>query len=273
MDTGFYSGQGSYDLNVRCEMLRELGYDGTYLTVWNDAAWNDVSHLAQLARRHELLVAGIWATLDVADERAPGNRRLLDSAHLFGGLTRLELALENSANPDSRCDATNDRVARGLIEKLLDRIPNDVEICLYPHINMWLERFEDATELCSRFSDERVGLAFPAYHWYALDGDPVEDLLKRAGNRLRSVSICGSRRTAGQEAPTVEPLDEGELDNFALLGTLQRLGYDGMIGVQGYGMGGDSYGKLRRSLAAFDDMTNRLTTHPGWALLRAPEAA
>ena len=273
MDTGFYSGQGSYDPNVRCEMLRELGYDGTYLTLWSDAAWNDVSHFAQLAHRHELSVAGIWSTLDVADEQASDNQRLLDSAHLFGGLTRLELAIENSANPDTRCDATNDHLAREMIGKLLDRIPNDVEICLYPHINMWLERFEDATELCSRFSDERVGLVFPAYHWYALDGDPVEDLLKRAGSRLRSVNVCGSRRTADQAAPTIEPLDEGELDNFALLGTLQRLGYDGMVGVQGYGMGGDSYSKLRRSLAAFHDMTKRLTTHPEWAVLRAPPQA
>jgi hypothetical protein len=83
-------------------------------------------------------------------------------------------------------------------------------------------------------------------------------------------NICGSRPTAGG-APTIEPLDEGELDNFALLGALQRVGYTGMIGVQGYSMGGDSYSKLQRSLAAFRAMTDRLAAHPGWAALRPAE--
>jgi hypothetical protein len=68
--------------------------------------------------------------------------------------------------------------------------------------------------------------------------------------------------------PTIESLADGELDNFALLGSLQRVGYRGMVGVQGYGMGGDCYGNLQRSLTAYRDLTRRLAAHPEWAVLR-----
>jgi sugar phosphate isomerase/epimerase len=269
MDTCFYSGQGSYALDARCEMLRELGYDGTYLTLWDDAS-SDLARLGDVARAHDLVVAGVWGRLDVAAGEADANRVMFDSAPRLGGLTRLELGVSDSRSPDRRYDSSDDDEARALIERLLDLLPDDVEICLYPHINFWLERFGDAIELCSRIGDDRLGLCFPAYHWYAVHGEPVEPLLASAGSRLRSVNVCGSRRLAEPAMPTIESLDQGELDNFALLGSLQRLGYRGMVGVQGYGMGGDCYSNLRRSLAAFRDLTQRLAAHPEWAVLRPP---
>jgi sugar phosphate isomerase/epimerase len=266
MDTYFYSSQGSYFLEARCEMLRELGYDGTYLTLFGDATWDDLSRLRDVAGRNELAVAGVWAGLDLAKD----NRRLLESTALFDGIPVLELAVSDSARPDSRYAATDDDAARALIEELVARLPDGVEVCLYPHINAWLERFEDTVELAGRIDNGRVGVCFPSYHWYAMREERAEELLTRAGSRLRSVNICGSRRPPSGGVPTIEPLDEGELDNFALLGLLRRLGYRGMIGVQGYSVGGDTYAKLQRSLAAYRDMTRRLGEHPEWAKLRPP---
>jgi sugar phosphate isomerase/epimerase len=268
MDTCFYNSQGSYSLDARCEMLRELGYDGTYLTLWDDASLEDLSRLGDAARAHDLAVAGVWSTLDVAAGEAGANRLAFASAPRLGGLTRLELGIRDSRSADRRYDASEDDEARALIERLLALLPDDVEICLYPHVNFWLERFEDAIELCDRVDDERLGLCFPAYHWYAVRGDPVEPLLAKAGSRLRSVNVCGSRRLADPAMPTIESLADGELDNFALLGSLQRVGYRGMVGVQGYGMGGDCYGNLQRSLTAYRDLTRRLAAHPEWAVLR-----
>lgn len=271
MDTSFYNSLGSYELDVRCEMLRELGYDGTYLTLTGDRTWDDLSRFAALAREHDLAVAGVWANIDLgAGEDGEPNRRLLQSASQFAGIPRLELAVGHAGRPDARYDPASDGEARALIEKLVARLPDGVEICLYIHVDAWLERFGDAIELCRRIGDDRVGLCFPAYHWYAVDGAALEQLLTDAGGKLRSVNICGTRRNPNGGHPAIEPLDEGELDNFALLGLLQRLGYRGMIGVQGYSVGGDPYGKLRRTLAAFRDLTQRLAEHPQWAELRPP---
>jgi hypothetical protein len=87
---------------------------------------------------------------------------------------------------------------------------------------------------------------------------------------LQSVNVCGSRRGMGNDGliASIEPLDEGELDNFVVLGLLQDLRYQGMIGVQGYSVGGDVYTKLKRSLATLRDMERRLTEHPHWPRLR-----
>jgi hydroxypyruvate isomerase len=63
----------------------------------------------------------------------------------------------------------------------------------------------------------------------------------------------------------MEPPDRGELDNFALLGALARMGYSGRIGVLGWDYGGDVYLKLQRSLNAMRGIQQRLTDHPNWA--------
>jgi sugar phosphate isomerase/epimerase len=264
MDTYFYSSQGSYGLEARCEMLRDLGYDATYLTLFGDATWDDFSRLHEVAARNGLAVAGVWAGLDLAKD----NRRLLESTARFAGIPILELAVSDSARPERRCAATDDDDARALVEELANRVPGGVEICLYPHVDAWLERFEDTVELADRIDHDHVGVCFPSYHWYAMREERAEELLAKAGSRLRSVNICGARRPAVGGVPTIEPLDEGELDNFALLGLLRRLSYRGMIGVQGYSIGGDTYAKLQRSLAAYRDMIRRLEAHPDWAELR-----
>jgi hypothetical protein len=58
------------------------------------------------------------------------------------------------------------------------------------------------------------------------------------------------------------------MDNFVLLGALERRGFDGRVGVLGWeSMGGDVYGNLRRSMTAFRSMEQRLAAHPEWAVL------
>jgi hypothetical protein len=55
---------------------------------------------------------------------------------------------------------------------------------------------------------------------------------------------------------------------YSLLGQLKKIGYNGMIGYQGWSEGGDAYSKLSRSLKAFRDMERRLEAHPHWADLK-----
>ena len=115
-------------------------------------------------------------------------------------------------------------------------------------------------------------MVFTGYHWYAVDGTNLSSHLAAVAPYLVLANICGSRRfNNGSGLPaTIEPLDEGELDNFALLGALKVQGYDGPVGIQGYSAGGDPYTKLQRSLVAFRGMERRLHEHPEWARLRPP---
>jgi hypothetical protein len=115
-------------------------------------------------------------------------------------------------------------------------------------------------------------LVFTGYHWYAVDGTNLSSQVTAAAPYLVLANLCGSRRfNNGSGLPaTIEPLDEGELDNFAVLGALKDQGYDGPVDIQGYSAGGDAYTKLKRSLVAFRGMDRRLQEHPAWARLRSP---
>ncbi len=58
MDTSFFGSLGAYGFDARFEMLRELGYDATYLTVWNEVAWQDLPRLTTFPAFHWHAVEG-----------------------------------------------------------------------------------------------------------------------------------------------------------------------------------------------------------------------
>lgn len=273
MDTYFYTSLGVYDFDVRCEMLAELGFDATYLTLWSVAAEADIPRLASVKARHGLEVAGVYTTLDIASPSNGSAAQVLKSIESLPISTQVSVALFAEAPGIAQSDAARDGEALPWLERLLSIAERGGhEILLYPHIDFWLERTEDAVRLCRRLAHPLLGLSFNGFHWYAVDGHHLTSRLTEASPHLRSANICGSRRlppNSGAMPATIEPLDDGELDNFVLLATLQRVGYQGMIGFQGYSIGGDVYAKLRRSLAAYRSMYERLIHHPHWAHIPA----
>ncbi len=268
MDTHFERALGAYGFDARCEILKELGYDATYLSLLNEAAWDDLPRLAGVRSRHAMEVAGVWLMIDLAGgEDHPGNLRVLRAIESTPGRLRYEISLRSSDKALARSDPAGDAAAsRWLARLLLAAEKADATISLYPHLNFWMERLGDAVRLCRALAHPRLGAVFCGFHWYAVDGADLRGRLAEAAPLLRSLNLCGTRRVPGARIPaTIEPLDAGELDHFAVLGLLREIGYSNMIGFQGYGMGGDVYANLRRSIVAFRDMEARLDRHPSWA--------
>ena len=274
MDTGFYHSLGAYDFDARCEMLRELGFDATYLSLWSEDAWADVPRLATVKERFGLDVAAVYLTLDVsAADDHDGTRRIVELFDTLQGCATVEISIRSSDAMLTKSDPTGDAAAIGWLRACLEAAePRGITVALYPHLNFWLERIEDAVRLCREIDHPLLRMVFTGYHWYAVDGKNLRARLAEAAPFLSLANLCGSRRfDNGSGLPaTIEPLDEGELDNFAVLGALRDAGYGGMIGIQGYSVGGDVYTKLKRSLATFRDMERRLDEHPHWARLRRP---
>ncbi len=274
MDTNFYNSLGSYDFDARCEILRVLGYDATYLTLWSDAAWDDVPRLGTVKERFGLDVAAVYATLDIAGHPDhEENGRIVDLVSTIEGCDLIEFSMRSSDPNLSTSDPTGDAAAGWWLRKLLDIAERRGKtLALYPHLNFWMERIEDAVRLCRAVDHPKLRMVFTGYHWYAVDGTNLSSHLTATAPYLVLANLCGSRRfDNGSGLPaTIELLDEGELDNFAVLGALSDQGYNGPVGIQGYSAGGDAYTKLQRSLAAFRDMERRLREHPEWARLRPP---
>ncbi|MFE4949593.1 sugar phosphate isomerase/epimerase family protein [Leifsonia sp. NPDC056665] len=268
MDVGFYSRGGAYPLNTRFEMLAELGYDAANLTLWSEPAWADLPALGETAGRHGLDVASIYLTVDVAAPDGSEWNRALDAIGSVEATRTVELALLNEQATPS--DPAGDGDACRFLDAALARArSNEVRLLLYPHTFAWMERPSDAVRLASRYGAADLGITFAAFHWYAADGNDLPGTLESVAPYLGMVNTNGSRPQSGSYFPaTIEPVGEGEFDNFHLLGLLREIGYTGPLGVQSYGIGGDPFVHFGRSLAAVRQIEERLDRHPDWVRLR-----
>lgn len=271
MDTCFWGGVASYPLDVRCAMLADLGYDDTYLTVGDDPDERGLGRIGPLAAKHELGVAGVFSRLDLdAPVDAPTNRLVADLPERAPDDATIEVAIKASDGAVPASDPDGDDAAIERLEPVLEAAAGaDATVALYPHAGYWLERVEDAVRLCDRIGHPALGAVFCGYHWYAVDGEGLHDRLVTAAPHLEQVNLCGSRkRGAGEDVETtIEPLGQGTLDNFAVLAALRDVGYDGPVGVQGFGAEGDVYANLRQSLRRLEDIERRLDAHPDWGHL------
>jgi sugar phosphate isomerase/epimerase len=271
MDFAFYNSMGVYSFEARCEMLKEIGYDAMHLSVWNGERWREVEKLRDVKQKYGLDVAGVYVVLDLAlGETHPRNYGILTMLENIEEGSTVELAIQSVARHIRPSDPAGDDIAVKWLEKALEICERrNINLLLYSHLSFWVERHEDAVRLCQRLNHPNIGIVFCGYHWYAVDGQDIQATLSLVAPYLRQVNLSGSRRSPlgfGNVA-TIEPLDAGELDNFALLGQLKKIGYNGLVGYQGWSEGGDAYSKLSRSLKALRDMDRRLDEHPHWAEL------
>ena len=267
MDTYFSNSIGAYPYEVRCEMLRELGYDATYLTLWSDREWAELAKVATTKATYGLDVAAVYTGLDIAADKDDANvQRLLTLFDRLPDGSELELPLHSSDASIANSSPAGDDLACARLEPLLAAAERHGSVvCIYPHINMWGERIDDGVRLCRKLEHPCLKVVFCGFHWYAADGKDLSERIREAAPYLHAVNLCGTRRGGTVAGCTIEPLDCGEMDNFALLGLLRGIGYTGRIGFQGYAAGGDTYAYLKRSLATFREMEDRLNEHPHWA--------
>lgn len=271
MDTWFWQAPGWYPVAVRWEMLQTLGDDGGYHVLGPEAAWQEVPLLAQVPARYGLEVAAVWFSLDLTwpPDSAPYQRRL-HLVETLRGCSALEVALLASDPATRPSDPALDGLACERLAPLIERAAaRGLTLSLYPHRGYWLEKTDDALRLWRAIGQPTVGVVFSSYHWAAADGQDLGALLGRAAPALRSVNLCGGRRLRlGDRTLTlVEPLDQGDLDTFALLGLLCATGYQGPVILQGYGLGGDIYAQLARARQVFREMAARLARFPHWGRL------
>jgi len=249
-------------------MLSELGYNGIYVSL-SPSELQNASKMVVTKERYGIEVTAAYGGFDIAVGK--NDPKFEQVAKLFDQLPDgcdIELSLSCSDNSIGNSSPDGDSVAMEKLESLL-RIAEDnqANVCLYPHFGAWLERIEDGARLCQKMNHPHLKVVFCGFHWYAVDGKNLARSIEDAMPYLHSVNMCGTRRGGNIAGCTIEPLDCGEMDNFALLGLLNRSGYTGRIGFQGYSIGGDVYGYLRRSILAFRDMEGRLKKHPNWRYL------
>jgi hydroxypyruvate isomerase len=124
--------------------------------------------------------------------------------------------------------AETDEVVRrfGELARLADG--SEVTFLLEPLNNLDSPRYlvntpDEAAELIGRIDRPQVGLLFDAFQVARMGLDPVEQLERHFG-LVRHVQIADA---PGRHAPGT-----GEIDYPAFFAALERLGYDGAVGLE-----------------------------------------
>jgi sugar phosphate isomerase/epimerase len=235
-------------------MLKELGYDG-------------VGHifLDGVAQRLKTLDAAglklfqITMVVDIAPGKPAYDPRFKEVLALVKGRHVQFALLVNGAKPsDATADARGVEVLRGMSDLARD---SGSQLLLYPHVGDWVERIEDCVRVAEKVDRPNVGVMFNLCHWLRVDSRrDYRPLLERALPRLWAVSINGA--DARDDKPGwdhyIQPLDKGNFDVGGLLHTLKELGYQGPVGLQCYGIGGDARAHLARSIAAWRKLSENL---------------
>jgi len=152
-------------------------------------------------------------------------------------------------------DPSGDPRAVAIVRGMADQARGGgAQLVLYPHTGYWLETIEDAVRVAREADRPNVGVMFNLCHWLRVSRDrDYRTRLQEALPLLLAVSINGADEHDDGPgwAKYIQPLDRGDFDIEAFLGTLRNLGYRGPIGLQCYGITGDAREHLARSMAAW----------------------
>ena len=130
-----------------------------------------------------------------------------------------------------------------------------MRVALYPHANFWLEKVEDAIRVANQVNRKNVGVTFNLCHWLRTeDENNMRSLIRSAMPNLFIVSINGADSGGKDWKTLIQTLDRGSFNMRRFLRTLKRAGYTGPIGLQCYGIGGDAYDNLSRSMESWHEL-------------------
>ncbi len=274
INAGYYTNNGVYSLDTQFEMSKEIGFDGVFLVLWSNQAYDELENLSELSEKHGMEVSSVYAVPELALGLGhPKNERILQMLETLEGCSTVTLAIQTLVPGLRPSDPSGDEVAIVWLKKALAIAERrNITLVLYPHLSFWVETHQDAVRLCQQINHPNLGIHFAGFHWYAVGGYDLDSTLEMIAPYLKQASLAGSRKDPNGFGgiATIEPLDGGELDNFVILGKLKKVGFDGEIGFVNYDWGGDLYSKLDRSLKVFREMEKRIEKFPHWAELERP---
>jgi sugar phosphate isomerase/epimerase len=235
-------------------MLKELGYDGVG-HIWLD----NVAERLKTLDDAGLKLFQITMTVDVAPDKPAYDKRFPDVLALVKGRhVQFDLLLNGMKPSDPSVDPHAVEILRQMSDLARD---SGAQLLLYPHVGSWVERIEDSCRVAEKVDRANVGVMFNLCHWLRVDRQrDYAPLLKQALPRLWAVSINGADEFDEQSGweHYIQPLDRGSFDVGRLLQTLKQLGYRGPIGLQCYGIGGDTREHLARSMTAWRQLSANL---------------
>jgi sugar phosphate isomerase/epimerase len=252
----------------QAEILKELGYAG--IGYWERNLSEGAKGLKEMLGeldRCGLKASTVYFTIKLEEPKGKYLPLIEESIKLLTGRgTIVWLAITSDGFQKSA--PAGDELAAAIISEIADIAhKHGTSVALYPHADFWLETVDDAVRVAEKVNRRNVGVTFNLYHW--LKTDPPKGEVSPSADRLENMETALEKATpylfavtinGTTEAGSIETLDKGTFDVYRFLKVLKRNGFKGPIGLQGHGIGGDVRENLRRSMAAWQQFSQRLAT-------------
>ncbi len=231
------------------DLLKELGYKGI---AWTEESPGAVRAAVKDAEDRGLKMFTIYcsATVTGEGELKPSPLIVPIMETLRGHDTVIWLHLGGKGPRIDTLSAATPVITQ-LRQLAAEAERNGLKIAIYPHIGDWTEKFHDALRVARLVDRGNFGVTFNLCHALATgDEARIPALIQDAGPLIFQVTINGA--DAGIVGPRwdhlIQNLDRGSYDVGSVLRSLQKAGYTGPIGLQGYGLTGDRRENLARSM-------------------------
>jgi len=255
MDTIFGApGRVQTSVKEQAAMVKELGYAGI-------GCWGNSSNLRETLEeldKNGLKAFPPYYGIDLDSAKQEYHPELKEAIRLLKGHDTA-LWIYMTSREHKRSSPDGDPRAVEILREISDMAQEaGLRVALYPHTGFWLERVEDAVRVAKKVDRKNVGVTFNLCHWLMVDDeDNMKPLLELAMPYLFVVTINGADSGGKNWDSLIQTLDRGSFDTYKLLKTLKELGYTGPIGLQGYGLKGDAYDNLKRSMEAWRKLSTK----------------
>lgn len=237
------------------EMVKELGYAGIGAT-----AGKELAQMAEELDKNNLRLFAAYVGCNIDTDARSYGPELKEAIEVMKGRNAILWLFVQSKKlkPSSQ---EGDARAVQIIREIADMAAESgVRVALYPHTGFWVERVEDAIRVAEKVDCKNVGVTFNLCHWLRTDDEKnMKSLITAAMPYLFVVSINGADSGGKNWKKLIQTLDRGSFNIQRFLKVLYKSGYTGPIGLQGYGIGGDAYDNLKRSMGAWRKLSEKIT--------------
>ncbi|MCX7886896.1 MAG: sugar phosphate isomerase/epimerase [Verrucomicrobiae bacterium] len=239
-------GENLTTIEAKLDLVKEIGFDGLS---WRTDEPARVRAVLDGAKQRGLKLFVIYCNLELKDGKFAYDPRLKEIIALCKG-TDTMLWPNMTSRQFKNSDPAGDDIAVAGLRELAD---SGVRIAIYPHVNMWCHRVEDAVRVAKKVNRKNVGVTFNLCHALMDKAEErIPALIEEAAPHLFCVSINGADSGGGN---AIQPLGKGSYDVGIVLRKLKAVGYKGPIGLQCYNIKGDPKTLLTGSMAAWRKLT------------------
>jgi sugar phosphate isomerase/epimerase len=238
-------GENLKTIDAQLDLVKEIGFDGLR---WRTDAPERVKQVLDGARQRGLKLFVIYANLELKDGKLVYQPELKEIIALCKG-TDTMIWPNMTSKQFKPSDPAGDIAVAGLRELADLCQANGLRIAIYPHVNMWCHRVEDALRVVKKVNRKNIGLTFNLCHALMDKAeDRIPSLIKEAAPHLFCATINGADTGGGNP---IQALDKGSYDVGIVLNELKAIGYKGLVGLQCYKIPGDPKTLLTGSMAAW----------------------